>query len=131
MGRYDQSIAGRPHDALNAHQALSQILPALKITAKFPEKFSERERAIIVELLYVAMVSDDTKLATHATEVVLALEAQNQRQSRQEWTTQKWADNMGRAKSTVVETETWKSLSLLRQQAKAERRKDRRGTKPV
>ena len=47
------------------------------------------------------------------------------------WTAQKWADHLGCAKSTVIEAETWKSLSLLRQQAKAEKRKDRRGTKPI
>ena len=41
------------------------------------------------------------------------------------WTAQQWADNLGCGKSTVIESETWKSLSLLRQQAKAERRNDR------
>ena len=47
------------------------------------------------------------------------------------WTAQQWADSLGCGKSTVIGTETWISLSLLRQQAKAERRRDRRGTKPV
>ncbi len=42
------------------------------------------------------------------------------------WTAQQWANHLGCAKSTVVESPTWKSLSLLRQQAKAERRNDRR-----
>ena len=42
------------------------------------------------------------------------------------FTAQKWANKIGRAKSTVVETPTWKSLSLNRQQAKAEKAADRR-----
>ncbi len=42
------------------------------------------------------------------------------------WTAQQWADKLGCGKTTVIESETWKSLSLLRQQAKAERRNDRR-----
>lgn len=42
------------------------------------------------------------------------------------WTAKQWASELGCAKSTVIETETWRSLSLLRQQAKAERRNDRR-----
>ena len=47
------------------------------------------------------------------------------------WTAQQWADRLGCGKSTVVETQTWKTLSFVRQQAKAEKRNDRRGTKPV
>jgi hypothetical protein len=42
------------------------------------------------------------------------------------WTAQQWSDHLRCAKATVCGTETWKSLSLLRQQAKAERRNDRR-----
>ncbi len=41
-------------------------------------------------------------------------------------TAQQWADRLGCAKSTVVDTMTWKNLALLRQQAKAEHRMDRR-----
>lgn len=41
------------------------------------------------------------------------------------WTAQKWADHLGCAKSTIIETKTWESMSLLRQQAKAEKRNDR------
>ena len=47
------------------------------------------------------------------------------------WTAQQWANRLGCGKSTVVETQTWKTLSFVRQQAKAEKRNDRRGTKPV
>ncbi len=47
------------------------------------------------------------------------------------WSAQEWANHLGCAKSTVIDTRTWKSLSLLRQQVKAEKRRDRRGTKPV
>lgn len=42
------------------------------------------------------------------------------------WTAQQWADDIGKSKSTVIGTPTWKSLSLLRQQAKAEKVNDRR-----
>ena len=45
------------------------------------------------------------------------------------WTARKWAAFLGCAKSTVIEAPTWKSLSLLRQQAKAEKRSDRRRAK--
>jgi hypothetical protein len=47
------------------------------------------------------------------------------------WTAQEWANFLGCGKSTVIETKTWRSLSFLRQQVKAEKRKDRHGTKPV
>ena len=42
------------------------------------------------------------------------------------WTAREWAAALGCARSTVIETETWKSMSLLRQQMKAERKNDRR-----
>lgn len=41
-------------------------------------------------------------------------------------TAKAWGLRIGKSKSTIVETETWKSLSLLRQQVKAERMEDRR-----
>ena len=41
------------------------------------------------------------------------------------FTAQQWADRIGRSKSTVVETETWKSLSQLRSQMKMEKVSDR------
>jgi hypothetical protein len=42
------------------------------------------------------------------------------------WTAQRWANHLGCAKSTVIETQTWKSLNLIRQQARVEKRNDRR-----
>lgn len=41
------------------------------------------------------------------------------------WTAQKWAYHLGCGKTTVIESQTWKELSLLRQQAKAEKCTDR------
>ncbi len=46
------------------------------------------------------------------------------------WSCQRWATHLGCAKSTVAETETWKSLALLREKAKAEMAMDRRVRKP-
>ena len=42
------------------------------------------------------------------------------------WTAQNWADHLDCGCTTVKDTKTWKSLSLLRQQVKAEQREDRR-----
>jgi len=42
------------------------------------------------------------------------------------WNSPQWARHLACAKSTVVETATWKQLESARQQAKAERVKDRR-----
>jgi hypothetical protein len=43
------------------------------------------------------------------------------------YTAKQWAHRLGCGETTVKETLTWKSLSLLRQQAKVEKRKDRHG----
>ena len=42
------------------------------------------------------------------------------------WAAKQWADHLGCGQTTIKDTETWKSLALLRQQVKAEKRKDRR-----
>jgi hypothetical protein len=42
------------------------------------------------------------------------------------FTADQWAARIGKAKSTVVGTGTWKSLAMLRQQARAEKTVDRR-----
>ena len=42
------------------------------------------------------------------------------------FTAQQWADKIGRAKSTVIATPTWKSISLARKLEKAEKAVDRR-----
>jgi hypothetical protein len=47
------------------------------------------------------------------------------------WTAKQWADHLGCGQTAVKDTETWKSLNLLRQQMKAEKRRDRHGTKSV
>jgi hypothetical protein len=47
------------------------------------------------------------------------------------WTAQQWADRLGCGKTTIIETETWKSLALLRQQMKAEKRNDRNKKQPT
>jgi len=41
------------------------------------------------------------------------------------WTAKQWAEKLGCGQTTIKDTETWKSLALLRQQAKAEKRQDR------
>lgn len=42
------------------------------------------------------------------------------------WTARQWAIKLGCAKSTVIESTTWRSLHLMRHQDRAERRNDRR-----
>lgn len=42
------------------------------------------------------------------------------------WTARQWAQELNCAKSTVTETEVWKALQLAREEARAERRSDRR-----
>jgi len=41
------------------------------------------------------------------------------------YTARQWAAKIGKAKTTVLGTETWKSLSMVRKQAKALRARDR------
>lgn len=47
------------------------------------------------------------------------------------FTKRQWAELLGCGDTTVFDAPTWKSLSLLRQQAKVEKRRDRHGTKRV
>lgn len=45
------------------------------------------------------------------------------------WTAARWAEHLGCGKTAVIESATWNSLALLRRQAQAEKREDRRRKK--
>ncbi len=74
MGKDDRKTHGRPCESVNAQRALGRIMPMLKRMASHPERFSERERALIVDLVQLASLGDSTTLLRDAAEVLLAME---------------------------------------------------------
>jgi hypothetical protein len=54
----------------------------LKGIAAHPEKYSQREWALIADLVHVASLGDDTTLLCSAAEVMLAMEEENQRRGQ-------------------------------------------------
>ncbi len=53
-------------------------MPALKRVVACPEKLSKRERVLIIELLFVALLAPDTSLTCRAAEVLVAMVGENQ-----------------------------------------------------
>ena len=78
MGNKDPANNGRSYDALNAQRTLRRIMPALKRVVTCPEKLSKRERALIIELLFLALLAPDTALTCRAAEVLVAMVGENQ-----------------------------------------------------
>ena len=60
-------------------------MPSLKRAATSPEKYTEQERSSFIQLLELALLSDDGYLSCQAAEVGVAMEGENQRQGRELW----------------------------------------------
>ena len=78
MGKKYPTINRRSHEALNAQRTLRQIMPALKRVVACPEKLNKRERVLIVELLFVALLAPDSELMCRAAEVTVEMMRENQ-----------------------------------------------------
>jgi len=72
-----------------------------------------------------ALESSQTKAKRPPVNNRMKAEMASNLETVKSWTARKWATHLNCGETTVKETETWKSLTLLRQQAKAEKRQDR------
>ena len=69
---------------------------------------------------------DSPKKRTPTANDLMKAELASNLNEVQGFTAQQWADKIGKVKSTVTATGTWKSLSAIRERVKAEKKSDRR-----
>ena len=87
MGRTNQRTDCRVDAADSANRALKYVLPAVKRAAPHPERFTATQRKLIIDLLLLAMASNDRIVINEAVMVAVACEGEDQRRDRQAWAT--------------------------------------------
>lgn len=82
MGRNCSPLGELRNDDSRSQQGLVEAVYQLGQVFEDPEQFNDSERANYVRLLKVAMLARNTELNLKAVELVIKMEAENQRRER-------------------------------------------------
>ncbi len=85
MGCDDQRLDWQADDAVSAERALRRLFPAIGRAARHPERYTARQRTLLVELVNVALLSRDDLLLAQAATVVVDMEGENQKRDQRDW----------------------------------------------